>query len=75
MGGEKTGQNRRGGIKEPVDAWDVFRVGGLEALMGMLHRTGRRGGEEQTWPEKGERLSTHHQSDIGPNQGELLNGL
>ena len=43
--------------------------------MGMLEGTGGWGREEQTQPEKGEGLSTHHQSDIGPNWAELLNGL
>lgn len=72
-GGEKTGQNGRGGIKEHVDAWDAFSVGCLGELMGMREnrreRTGRQDRKEQTWPEKGEGFSTHPESNIRPNCG------
>jgi len=49
--------------------------GGLGRLRGTLEKTGRWGGEEQSWPEKAEGLSTRHQSDIGPYWRELLNSL
>lgn len=31
--------------------------------------------KKKIWPEKGEEPQTHHQSDIGPSQEELLNGF